>query len=447
MIGGAIYQLLNVPAITDLVEQLNFGLAPQENLFPRIVITERSTPENFKNGYSIINHDVEINIYASKAKDGNGGFLQASNIADAVGTILYRYNGNIAGKRIDQILLSNQEILFDNSSQCARVIMEYSVRENLTERDLGPTNTVLPVISGLLERDETLTCSTGTWGGIGTINYSYQWKRDGENIDGATSNTYLLVAGDDYTFISCFVTGTDNTGSKSVLSESVGPILGALILLTNPILSGTEIIGQSLSVTNGTWEGKPTITFAYQWRRDLANISGATSNTYTLVDADYQTTIDCVVTATNSTGSLDQDSNDSGLIDGIIPSISGVPTFAGTQQVGQTLTATAASSSGLPTPTRVLQWQRSNDGLSGWANIIGATSITYLLDDADNNKFVRVIQTETNVIGSDSANSISSNQIKYLYDVIFEAYSLRVITDSGTVENETCTKTFLNTIL
>ena len=105
MIGGAIYYLLNVPAITNLVEQLNYGLAPQENLFPRIVITERSTPENFKDGYSILNHDVEINIYASKAKDGNGGFLQASNIADEIETILYRYKGTVSGKRIDQAAL------------------------------------------------------------------------------------------------------------------------------------------------------------------------------------------------------------------------------------------------------------------------------------------------------------------------------------------------------
>ena len=54
------------------------------------------------------------------------------NPSDAMETILYRYKGTIGGKRIDQTLLSNQEILFDNSSQCARVIMEYSIRENLT---------------------------------------------------------------------------------------------------------------------------------------------------------------------------------------------------------------------------------------------------------------------------------------------------------------------------
>lgn len=130
MIGGAIYTILNVPAVTDLVAQLNYGIAAQEDLFPRVVITEQSTPENFKDGFTIINHDVEINIYASKTRDGNGGFLQASNISEAIETLLHRFKGVVSGKRIDQTLLSNAEILFDTSSQCARVIMEYSVREN-----------------------------------------------------------------------------------------------------------------------------------------------------------------------------------------------------------------------------------------------------------------------------------------------------------------------------
>ena len=131
MIGGAIYQLLNVSTITNLVEQLNYGISPQENLFPRVIITEQSTPENFKDGYSIINHDVEINVYSSKVKDGNGGFLEASNIADQIDLILNRFKGVSGGKTIQQIYLSNQEILFDDQSQCARVIMEYSIRESI----------------------------------------------------------------------------------------------------------------------------------------------------------------------------------------------------------------------------------------------------------------------------------------------------------------------------
>lgn len=130
MIGDAVYILLNVSSVTDLVSQLNYGIAAQKDLFPRVIITESGTPENFKDGYSIINHDVEINIYASKGKDGNAGFLEASNIADAIEAILYRYKGTVNGKDIRQTLLSNTEILFDNQSQCARIIMEYSIREN-----------------------------------------------------------------------------------------------------------------------------------------------------------------------------------------------------------------------------------------------------------------------------------------------------------------------------
>ena len=130
MIGDAVYTLLNVSSVTDLVSQLNYGIAAQKDLFPRVIITKSGTPENFKDGYSIINHDVEINIYASKGKDGNAGFLEASNIADAIEAILYRYKGTVNGKNIRQTLLSNTEILFDNTSQCARIIMEYSIRES-----------------------------------------------------------------------------------------------------------------------------------------------------------------------------------------------------------------------------------------------------------------------------------------------------------------------------
>ena len=130
MIGDVVYSLLNVSAVTSLVAQLNYGISAQEDLFPRVIITESGTPENFKDGYSIINHDVEINIYASKGKDGNGGFLEASNIADAIETILHRYKGTVNSKEVKQTLLSNTEILFDNSSQCARIIMEYSIRQS-----------------------------------------------------------------------------------------------------------------------------------------------------------------------------------------------------------------------------------------------------------------------------------------------------------------------------
>lgn len=367
----------------------------------------------------------------------------------------------------------------------------------------GPANTVAPVISGTAERGEELSSTTGTWSGTGTITYAYQWLRNGAEIAGATASTYTLVAADDNANIRCRVTATDDEGSRSAFSNTLGPVLGAPLNLTAPVLTGTETVGEELSVTNGTWQGVATITYAYQWRRDGSNISGATSSTYTLIAADYDAVIDCVVTATNSLDSASADSNDTGAIAGLAPtndtapsiagddglgdtltrtagSWSGTPTpsvsgqwrrngvaipsetgatytivaadsgasidyietatnaegsatqdsnditvqtfaaptigaglsIAGTEEVGSTLTATAASVTGNPTPTRTWQWQRSDDGSTGWADISGATNSTYLLDAADEGNFVRVKQIETNVLGSDEAVSAASGEIQ-----------------------------------
>lgn len=75
-----------------------------------------------------------------------------------------------------------------------------------------------------------------------------------------------------------------------------------------PVVSGNTWVGQTLTTTNGTWDGSPT-SYIYQWQRDGVNISGATSNTYTLVLADAGTDVRCVVTAINGSGSASANSN------------------------------------------------------------------------------------------------------------------------------------------
>lgn len=290
-----------------------------------------------------------------------------------------------------------------------------------------PINTIAPVISGIAQRGETLSSTTGTWTGVGTITFAYQWKRDDTNISGATSSTYVLVADDDNTSITCVVSATDNEGTGTATSNAISPILGVPYNLVAPVASGTAQVGQTLSNTNGSWQGLGTITFTYQWRRDASDISGATSSTYTLVADDYATDIDCVVTATNSLGSANQDSNDIANIAGSVPVISGVPTISGTPRVTETLTATAASVTGTPTPTDTFQWQRSDDGSTGWANISGATSTTYTAVSADEGKYLRVVQTSTNEAGSDTANSASTAQVASAFDFLFDDYSTGVL--------------------
>lgn len=69
-----------------------------------------------------------------------------------------------------------------------------------------------------------------------------------------------------------------------------------------PSISGNPYVGQTLSVSSGSWSNDPT-TLSYQWLRNGAVIAGATNSTYTLVAADAGNTIGVTVTAANAGGS------------------------------------------------------------------------------------------------------------------------------------------------
>jgi len=65
-------------------------------------------------------------------------------------------------------------------------------------------NTVAPVVSGTVKIGQTLTTTNGTWAG-GPGSYTYQWKRDGVDIVGATSSTYVVTGLDVGPLITCDV--------------------------------------------------------------------------------------------------------------------------------------------------------------------------------------------------------------------------------------------------
>lgn len=75
-----------------------------------------------------------------------------------------------------------------------------------------------------------------------------------------------------------------------------------------PTISGTTVVGQVLTANDGTWEGTEPITFSYVWRRAGADIAGATSKTYTLMEGDVDALITVVVTATNVVESVTYES-------------------------------------------------------------------------------------------------------------------------------------------
>jgi hypothetical protein len=71
-------------------------------------------------------------------------------------------------------------------------------------------------------------------------------------------------------------------------------------LNTSPAITGTMEVGETLTISFGSWTGSPT--FARQWLRNGVSIPGATLTTYLLDVADEGAIISCRVTATNVDG-------------------------------------------------------------------------------------------------------------------------------------------------
>lgn len=80
--------------------------------------------------------------------------------------------------------------------------------------------------------------------------------------------------------------------------EGVGPTN-----ITLPVVSGTLTVGQTLSSTPGSWDGRGALSYAYQWLRNGSQIAGATASTYLLTSLDKLSEITCEATASDSQGS------------------------------------------------------------------------------------------------------------------------------------------------
>lgn len=83
----------------------------------------------------------------------------------------------------------------------------------------APVNSVLPAISGLLTAGAVLTAYEGVWSGSPI--FTYQWKKAGTNIAGATSKTYTIVGGDSGAALTVAVTGTNSAGNATATSAPV----------------------------------------------------------------------------------------------------------------------------------------------------------------------------------------------------------------------------------
>ena len=273
-----------------------------------------------------------------------------------------------------------------------------------------------PTISGTAQVGEDLTAGTSgisDGNGLTTVSYSYQWLRGetasaaGEDISGATSATYTVVEADQGKYVRVQVSFQDDDGNaETATSDATGPVSAEpnVAATGQPTISGTAQVGGELTAgTSGISDGNglTTVSYSYQWLRGETasaageDISGATSATYTVVEADqgkylrvrvsFQDDDGNSETATSdTTGPVSAEANESA---------TGQPTISGTAQVGEDLTAGTSGISdgnGLTTVSYSYQWLRGETAAAAGSEIAGGTSATYTVVEADQGKYVRV---------------------------------------------------------
>jgi hypothetical protein len=218
--------------------------------------------------------------------------------------------------------------------------------------------------------------------------FTYQWRKGGVNVAGATGATYSIPSVTNALEGSYDVVVTNAYGSTT--SSAAALVLNTgVTILTQPI--GATVnpgVSKSLSVVVS---GTPPIT--YQWRKDGANLSGGTSATYTINPTQALSAGSYDVVVVNPYGTATSSAALLKVNEGV--TVTSQPASL-TVNPG-TLAAFAVTATG--TEPLTYQWKK------GGVNIPGATSATYTLNPVQSGDAGTYSVAVTNVVGSVGSTS------------------------------------------
>ena len=290
----------------------------------------------------------------------------------APGDGLYRFMSSIAVNRLGDVALG-----YSASNSATHAGIRYAGR---LAGDPASTFTL---------GEQTMQAGTGSqqgasrWGDYSAMTL--------DPVDGCTfwyANEYYVANGTDWhTAIGSF----GYPGCTTPPANTSAPVAS---------VTGTALVGSTLSATKGSWSGVPT-TYTYQWQRLTgavwADIATAQSSSYTLVDADGGASVRCRVTATSPYGNTTASSNTIA-VPVKLTLVTAIAAPA-TAKVGTPVSATPATWSATPTPPVQYQWQR--DGV----DIALATTATYTPMYLDAGAILTVEETANTGYTSTSAGT------------------------------------------
>jgi len=232
---------------------------------------------------------------------------------------------------------------------------------------------------------------------------TYQWKKNGTTISGATSNTYTTSSLVNNDAISCIMTGnaacaTTATATSNTITETITTTVTPSVSITGSnagasICANTSVLFTA-TPTNG---GTPT----YQWQKNNSPISGATGSTYTASGFSNSDVITVVMTST-ATCAIPNQVTSNGITLTVNPTVTPSVTITGnaTPCANASVTFTAHPTNG-GTPT--YQWQKNGSSISG------ATGSAYTGSGFSSSDVITVVMTSTATCAT--PNQVTSNGI------------------------------------
>ncbi len=322
---------------------------------------------------------------------------------DPTPTIQWRKDGvNISGATGTSYTLSNVTAASAGTYTAVVSNAQASVTSNgaIIAVNTPPVITTQPVgITKLVGSNHTLSVAAA-----GTGPLTYQWKKNGADISGATGTSLAFTSlriedAGDYT-----VTVTNRLGSvtSSTATLTVDRLLKAPTITTQPRDTSARA-GSSVTFTVAA-EGNPLPTF--QWRKNGAAISGATSTSFTIASVAAADAGLYDVVVTNSQGSVS-----SNLAKLTVTTADQAPVITAqprdkTLGVGTSATFTV-SATGVPAPT--YQWRRNG------VDISGATSASYTIGSLTLNSAGAYSVVVTNSAGSVTSRNAQLTVLQHVY--------------------------------
>ncbi len=213
---------------------------------------------------------------------------------------------------------------------------------------------------------------------------TYQWKRNGSNVSGATNATFTYVPANN-DFLQCIMTSniacpSGNPAASNTVTITVNaPLAVSVAIAANATLvcAGTQVTFTATPTNGGA-------TPVYQWRKNSANITGATNAAYSYAPANGD-----VITC-RMTSSLNCVTGNPAISTGITMTV--IPTqpvsinimaSANPECTGSQVTFTSSITNGGTSPQ--YQWKKNG------TNIGGATASSYTYFPANNDQISCVL--------------------------------------------------------